>query len=141
MEDYRLEQSGQEVQNILNGAAMQTDLTAENERAELAEQTLQGNIDDEASTRENADIELQGHIDDEEIRAKAAEKQNADDIDAIEEKIPSGASAQNKLATVVDLAAKQDALTFDNAPTPSSTNPVTSLFIAYNHTKFIAHFS
>jgi hypothetical protein len=36
MEDYRLEQSGQEVQHILNGAAMQTDLTAENERAELA---------------------------------------------------------------------------------------------------------
>ena len=126
MEDYRLEQSGQEVQDILNGAAMQTDLTAENDRAELAERTLQGNIDDEASTRENADIELQGHIDDEEIRAKAAEKQNADDIDAIEEKIPSGASSQNKLATAGELAAKQDALTFDNAPTPSSTNPVTS---------------
>ena len=98
MEDYRLEQSGQEVQDILNGAAMQTDLTAENERAELAEQTLQGNIDAEALARENADGVLQGHIDDEETRAKAAEKQNADDIDAIEEKIPTQASSSNQLA-------------------------------------------
>ena len=126
MEDYRLEQSGQEVQDILNGAAMQTDLTAENDRAELAEQALQGNIDGEALARETADGVLQGHINDEETRAKAAEKQNADDIDAIEEKIPSGASSQNKLATAGEVAAKQDALTFDNAPTPNSTNPVTS---------------
>jgi hypothetical protein len=98
MEDYRLEQSGQEVQDILNGAAMQTNLTAENERAELAEQTLQGNIDAEALARENADGVLQGHIDDEETRAKAAEKQNADDIDDIEEKIPTQASSSNQLA-------------------------------------------
>ena len=41
---------------------------------------------------------LQGNIDDEETRAKAAEKQNADDIDAIEEKIPNAASSQNQLA-------------------------------------------
>ena len=116
MEDYRLEQSGQEVQDILNGAAMQTDLTAETERATDAEQTLQGHIDDEelrakgaestlqdhiddeAAARQGADSTLQDHIDAEETRAKAAEKQNADDIDLIEEKIPSGASSSNQLA-------------------------------------------
>jgi hypothetical protein len=80
MADYDLTQTGQEVQDILDGAAMQTDLTAETERAELAEQTLQGGIDAE------------------ETRAKAAEKQNADDIDVIEAKIPAGASDQNQLA-------------------------------------------
>ena len=37
-------------------------------------------------------------IGDEETRAKAAEKQNADDIDAIEAKIPSAASSSNQLA-------------------------------------------
>lgn len=99
MEDYRLEQSGQEVQNILNGAAMQSDLTAETERATEAEQTLQGNIDIEERDRKAADLTLQGNIDAEELRAKAAEKQNADDIDALEEKVPSGASSSNKLAT------------------------------------------
>ena len=80
MADYDLTQTGQEVQDILDGAAMQTDLTAETERAELAEQSLQGGIDAE------------------ETRAKAAEKQNADDIDVIESKIPTGASDQNQLA-------------------------------------------
>lgn len=99
MEDYRLEQSGQEVQDILNGAAMQVDLTAEIERATEAEQTLQGNIDIEERDRKAADLTLQGNIDAEELRAKAAEKQNADDIDALEEKVPSGASSSNKLAT------------------------------------------
>ena len=100
MEDYRLEQSGQEVQNILNGAAMQTDLTAEVERATEAEGVLQQGISDEAYAREQADLTLDGKIDGEEIRAKAAEKQNADDIDAIEEKIPAAASSSNKLADV-----------------------------------------
>ena len=41
--------------------------------------------------------EVDGLIGNEETRAKAAEKTNADDIDAIEEKIPSGASSSNKL--------------------------------------------
>ena len=47
MEDYRLEQSGQEVQDILNGAAMQVDLNSEVERATEADQTLQGKIETE----------------------------------------------------------------------------------------------
>ena len=42
MADYRLTQSGDEVQNILNNATPQSDLTAETERAQGAEQTLQG---------------------------------------------------------------------------------------------------
>ena len=63
----------------------QQDLAAEIQRAELAEQTLDGKIDAE------------------EERAKAAEKANADDIDAIEEKIPSGASSSNKFATESDV--------------------------------------
>lgn len=116
MADYRLTQSGEEVQNILNNATSQSELTAETQRAELAEQTLQGNIDNEetrakgaernlqenidaeALTRGQADTTLRGNIDAEETRAKAAEKQNADDIDAIEEKIPAAASSSNKLA-------------------------------------------
>ena len=43
--------------------------------------------------------EVDGMVDDEENRAKLAEKANADDIDAIEAKIPAAASSQNKLAT------------------------------------------
>ena len=40
---------------------------------------------------------MDGLISDEEARAQAAEKANADAIDGIEEKIPSGASSSNKL--------------------------------------------
>lgn len=52
------------------------------------------------------------------------------DIDAIEGKIPSAASASNQLADKAfvnsALAAKQDTLTFDNTPTANSNNPVKS---------------
>ena len=105
MADYRLTQSGDEVQNILNNATPQSDLTAETERAQGAEQTLQGNIDIEERDRKAADVTLQENIDTvsgnlttEENRAKAAEKANADDIDTIESKIPAQASSSNQLA-------------------------------------------
>ena len=127
MADYRLEQTGDQLQEILNTATPQSDLTAETNRAQGAEQTLQGNIDAEetrakaeehtlqqnidaeALTRGGADTTLQGNIDAEETRARAAEKQNADDIDAeeaariaadaeINGKIPPAASPQNQLA-------------------------------------------
>jgi hypothetical protein len=116
MADYRLTQTGEQVQNILDTATPQSELTAETQRAEQAEQALQGNIDDEETrakgaertlqqnidaeelARQGADATLQDNIDTEEARAKAAEKQNADDIDAIEEKIPAAASDQNQLA-------------------------------------------
>lgn len=87
-QNYDLNNTGPEVQERLDQVPVtQQDLAAEIQRAELAEQTLDGKIDAE------------------EERAKAAEKQNADDIDAIEEKIPSGASSENKLTTHSDVAA------------------------------------
>ena len=82
MSDFRLQQTGDELQQILNTAAPVSSVEEENQRATLAEQGLQGEIDAE------------------EIRAKAAEKKNADDIDVIESKIPAAASDQNKLADV-----------------------------------------
>jgi hypothetical protein len=98
MENYRLTQTGEEVQGILNGAAMQTDLTAEVERAEGAEQTLQGNIDEEERRAKAAEEVLSGAIGDEELRAKAAEEYLGDAIDGINAKIPAAASSENKLA-------------------------------------------
>ena len=105
MADYRLKQSGDEVQSILDNAVMQSELTAESTRATDAEQTLQGNINTESETRGNADTLLQQNIntvsdnlDAEVTRAKAAEKVNADDIDTIESKIPVAATDQNQLA-------------------------------------------
>ena len=87
MADYRLTQSGEEVQNILNNSTPVSDLNAEVARAQGAEQALQGDINT-----------LQQNLTTEEGRAKAAEKANADDIDAIEAKIPSAATDQNQLA-------------------------------------------
>lgn len=68
MEKYNLTQTGQEVQNILDNATPQSDLTAEVERAQEAERLLGEGI-----------------------------QQNADDIDSIEGKIPSAATSENKL--------------------------------------------
>jgi len=93
-----LEQTGEQVQEILNTATPQTSLEAEVERAQGAEGTLQDNIDAEERARQQADGELQQAISDEETRARAAEQANAGDIDAIEEKIPAQASSSNKLA-------------------------------------------
>ena len=109
MADYRLPFTGEQVENILTNATPQSELTQETERAQGAEQALQGNIDTEERDRkaadnqlqQNIDAEQQARIDDvdaEETRAKAAEKQNADDIDVIEGKIPAAASPSNQLA-------------------------------------------
>ena len=62
MADYRLSQSGDEVQEILNNSTPQADLNAETERAQQAEHQLQQNIDNEQSAREQADIQLQRNI-------------------------------------------------------------------------------
>ena len=75
----------------------------EETRARGAESTLQQNINSEATARQQADTTLQGNIDDEATRAQAAEQQNANDIDAIEAKIPSEASALNKLVDTATL--------------------------------------
>ena len=62
MADYRLHQTGDEVQRILDNATPQSELTAETERATNAENQLQQNIDNEQSAREQADIQLQRNI-------------------------------------------------------------------------------
>ena len=65
MADYRLTQSGDEVQSILNNAAMRSQVTQETERATGTENQLQQNINNvqsnlnsEAGTREQADATL-----------------------------------------------------------------------------------
>ena len=73
MADYRLKQSGNEVQDILDTAAMRAQLTAETERAQQAEQQLQTNIDSQAQSRQQADTTLQQHID-----AEAQTRQRGD---------------------------------------------------------------
>ena len=73
MADYRLHQTGDEVQRILDNATTQSELTAETERATDAENQLQQNIDNEQSARQQADITLQQHID-----AEAQARQQGD---------------------------------------------------------------
>ena len=73
MAGYRLRQSGEEVQGILDNAAMRAQLTAETERAQQAEQQLQTNIDNEATARQQADQTLDGKIAAEKTRAEGAE--------------------------------------------------------------------
>ena len=69
MADYRLSQSGDEVQEILNNSTPQADLNAETERAQQAEQQLQNNINTvqqnlngEAIAREQDDNALRQFI-------------------------------------------------------------------------------
>jgi hypothetical protein len=80
MADYRLTQSGEEVQRILNTATPVSSLEEESERAQLAEAQLQQNIDAEALAREQADTDLQTNIDAEETRAEAAEQSLSDAV-------------------------------------------------------------
>ena len=63
MADFRLTQSGEEVQDILNNSTPQTSLEAETARAEQAEGALQQGINTEAEARQQADTTLQQHID------------------------------------------------------------------------------
>ena len=69
MADFRLTQSGEEIQEILNNSTPQADLNAEIERATGAEHQLQNNINQvqqnlnsEAGTREQADATLRQFI-------------------------------------------------------------------------------
>ena len=114
MEDYRLTQTGPEVQEILDGAAMQSDLTAEVERAEGAEGILQNNIDAETLAREGADQTLQGNI------------------DAINAKIPAQASSENRLA---DKAFVNDAIATSSATYRGSFNLVSDLHLTTDATQ------
>ena len=132
MADYRLTQTGDQVQEILNNATTRSELAAEIERATGAEQTLQQNINAEASAREQADTTLQSNISTEEVRARAAEQQNATDIDAIEAKIPSAASAQNKL---VDEQKMNSSIATETATYRGSYNIVTDLHLTISATE------
>ena len=132
MADYRLTQTGDQVQEILNNATMRSELAAEIERATGAEQTLQQNINAEASAREQADTTLQGNISTEEVRARAAEQQNATDIDVIEAKIPAAASAQNKL---VDEQKMNSSIATETATYRGSYNLVTDLHLTISATE------
>ena len=132
MADYRLTQTGDQVQEILNNATMRSELAAEIGRATGAEQTLQQNINAEASAREQADTTLQSNISTEEVRARAAEQQNATDIDAIEAKIPSAASAQNKL---VDEQKMNSSIATETATYRGSYNIVTDLHLTISATE------
>ena len=81
---YRLTQTGKQVQDLLDQVTPNEQAIAnEQQRAEAAEQQLQGNIDAEAQARQDADGALQQNInaeeqariadvDAEETRAKAA---------------------------------------------------------------------
>ena len=62
MADYRLTQTGDEVQQILNTAVPQSDLTAETERATLAEQTNANAINQETERATGKESNLQGLI-------------------------------------------------------------------------------
>ena len=132
MADYRLTQSGDEVQSILNNSTPISDLQAETERAQGAEQTLQQHIDDEALARQQADNTLQGNIEAEERRAKAAEQQNATDIDVMEGKIPAAASPQNKL---VDEQKMNSSIATETATYRGNYNLVTDLHLTISATE------
>ena len=132
MADYRLTQSGDQVQSILNNAAMQEALANETARAEAAEQQLQTNINAEAGARQQADTTLQGNIDTEEARAKAAEQLNADGIAAIEDKIPATASDQNKL---VDEQKMNSSIATATATYRGAFNLVTDLHLTVSATE------
>ena len=132
MADYRLTQSGDQVQSILNNAAMQESLANETARAEAAEQQLQTNINAEAGARQQADTTLQGNIDTEEARAKAAEQLNADDIAGINAKIPAAASDENQL---VDEQKMNSSIATATATYRGAFNLVTDLHLTVSATE------
>ena len=132
MADYRLTQSGDEVQNILNTATPVSSLQEETERATGAENQLQQNINSESEARQGADTTLQGNIDTEEARARAAEQLNADGIAAIEDKIPATASDQNQL---VDEQKMNSSIATATATYRGAFNLVTDLHLTVSATE------
>ena len=102
-----------------------TDLATIRSGAQAGSTAVQpATLNTEIENRQQGDTTLQGNIDAEETRAKAAEKQNADDIDTIEEKIPAGASPQNKL---VDQAQMNSSIATATAKFKGSYNEVSDL--------------
>lgn len=80
---YRIEQTGAELQGILNDAVLtKQGLEDEVTRAQAAEGVLQENIDSEAGERQSADALLAGNIGTEVARAQQAENDLSVRIDA-----------------------------------------------------------
>ena len=112
MADYRLTQSGDEVQRILNTATPVSSLEEESERAQNAEQQLQTNIDSEATNRQQADNTLQQHIDAEAARAEDAEGVLDGKIDAETQDRQDAVAAEvqaRREAVAAEASARQDA--------------------------------
>lgn len=116
--NYQLTQTGEQVQDILNQAptteeTLQSEITRstnkddalelaignEKTRAEGVEANLQTAIGNEKTRAEGAEANLQTAIGNEKTRAELIEGGLRTDVDGIEEKIPTGASSENKLAT------------------------------------------
>lgn len=80
---YRIEQTGVELQGILNDAVLtKQELEDEVARAQAAEGVLQENIDSEAGERQSADALLAGNIGTEVVRAQQAESDLGARVDA-----------------------------------------------------------
>ena len=109
MADFRLTQSGEEVQNILDTATPQTSLEAETARAQEAEGQLQTNIDEEASARQEGDAALAESIGTERNRAESAEQTLANGIGA-ERSRATGAEEELQDNIDEEAAARQQAV-------------------------------
>ena len=115
--NYQLEQTGDQVQSILNQAPtteqdlrseitrstnkdeqLETAIGNEVTRAEGAEGQLQTAIGNEKTRAEGVEGELQTAIGNEKTRAEGVEGGLRTDVDAINGKIPAAASSSNKLA-------------------------------------------
>ncbi len=111
---YRLTQTGKQVQDLLDQVTPNEQAIAnEQQRAEAAEQQLQGNIDAEAQARQDADAALQQNInaeeqariadvDAEEARAKAAEQQLQENIDAMGQGSTAAVTAERERAEAAE---------------------------------------
>ena len=122
---YRLSQTGKEVQQLLDQVTPNEQaIAAETQRGEAAESQLQGNIDLEAQARQDADAALQHNInaeeqariadvnaeeqariadvDAEEARAKAAEQQLQENIDAVGRGSSSAVTAERERAEAAE---------------------------------------
>jgi len=128
---YALEQTGDQVQEILNTAASQSELTAETERATLAEQGLAGGISDEETRAKAAERALGEDIDAEETRAKAAELALSGRVGTIEGDIPAAASPQNQLA---DKAFVNNSIQTATAEYKGAFNEVSDLHLSVSAT-------
>ena len=99
MADFRITQTGEQLQHILDNAVMEQDFNNEVSSREGADQTLHENIDAEETRAKAAEKALQDNIDAEELARQQADNTLQGEIDGIDAKIPADASSSNKLTT------------------------------------------